>query len=129
MKCKLTHFLDTEINQCVIMPSGVPGCRVYSAEKVCNQCNAGLYLFENSCYSVKTTVSGCFTYSNAEQCSECESGFVLENNRCVTPTISCLVYANSENCSLCPAGEGIFIENEKKVCKTIEKDNLCIDFE
>jgi hypothetical protein len=88
---------------CKIPPENCATYTTIPGGLVCQICNKGFYLTQNS-GCLAQSVADCLEYKlNENICSKCQPDFVLEGNTCVKPTIgNCKTYsADGKTCEVC----------------------------
>lgn len=74
--CHSGYYADTDTGACILVPSEISHCALYSDATTCLTCNTGYYLNGTSCAKSDVTIPGCGVYFDRLTCFACSSGFL-----------------------------------------------------
>lgn len=100
--CKPIALAFTKLKVCSPV-TAIPGCRTYSNETICIECEEGYYIFENGCKAIPKD-QNCLRYSTVNQCVKCKPDFTLNGTVCA-PVFSYVV----QNCDATNLASGDII--------------------
>lgn len=126
--CTNVAVLNANGTGCIPMPSGIPGCLIYSSSTTCAQCLSNFFINLGKCTNVKITVSNCAIYSADGVCSVCISNYFPSSGSCVQANAqNCLTFADINTCTTCASNMVIQVTGTITNCIAFNIVN-CLSF-
>jgi hypothetical protein len=128
--CVVKFYWDSTVKYC--KQGTVGNCATYmTLSDICQACNTGYTLFDNTCIPNASVKANCVLYSSAFLCLNCATGYYMTGGGtgCTqgTPTASCLAFHyNSNVCIECKTSH-VFYWNG--LCGTSAAIANCIDYD
>lgn len=126
--CENEYYLNQSNTECLINPSGITGCAIFSNDDSCVSCKSSYYPIENKCEIVPTNnlINDCIQYSDSKTCSTCFKGKALDNNECKDPEVqNCEVYTTTKSCFRCIKDYGLKTSGDLKLCEPLPIISNC----